>query len=74
MFVWNIFNFLLVFFKFLINKFAANQIYGKKYSGMDQVKFVKDGLQKILKRCLNRPYYLKMFKGCLPRIFFLVHS
>ena len=45
-------------------------IYGTKYSSMDQVNFVKDNLQKILKDMayLSRPYPFQFFKGCLPQI------
>ena len=37
---------------------------------MDQVKFVEDSLYKILSHIvrLSKPYHLKFFKGCLPKI------
>ena len=37
---------------------------------MDQVKFVEDSLYKILSHIvrLSKPYHLKFFKACLPKI------
>ena len=46
-------------------------IMGQYYSRMDQVKFVKDNLEKIClirQICLSRSYSIKFFKGCLPQI------
>ena len=42
--------------------------YGSRYSRMDQVKFLEDSLFKICCDlvCVSRPYYFKIFKGCLP--------
>ena len=44
--------------------------FGKKYSRMDQVKFVEDSLQKRWRDmvCLSRSYHFKFSKGCLPQI------
>ena len=41
-----------------------------KYLNMDQVKFVKDSLAKILnnKVCLNRQYHFNFYKYCFPQI------
>ena len=41
-----------------------------KYWSRDQVTFVEDRLEKVLSNmtCLNRPYHLKFFKGCLPQM------
>ena len=51
------------FFKNRMTK--SIRAYEKKYSRIDQVKFVEDSLQKIWRR----PYSFKFFKGCLPQIF-----
>ena len=40
------------------NKTFSVLIYGTKYSGIDQVKFI----------CLSRPYLFKVFKNCLLQI------
>ena len=56
------------------NSFSVEHLqttaYGTKYSRMDQVKFVKDSLQKIWSDmvCWGRPYHFKFFRGCLPQI------
>ena len=52
------------------------RIYESKYWRMDQVKFVNDSLEKIWsdRVFLSKPYHFKFLKGCLPQIFFLVHS
>ena len=54
----------------LIVSFLHVRTYGSRYSRMDQVKFVKDSLQKIWSDmfCLGRPYHFKFFKDCLPKI------
>ena len=46
------------------------EIYGSRYSRMDQLKFVEDSLQKIRSDmvCFGRPYHFKFLKGCLPQI------
>ena len=52
-------------------------VYGSRYSKIDQVKFVEDSLQKnwsdmvcLGRSSLGRPYHFKFFKGCLPQILF----
>ena len=54
----------------LIVNFSHVRTYGSRYSRMDQLKFVKDSLQKIWSDmfCLGRPYHFKFFKDCLPKI------
>ena len=44
------------------------ELYGAKYSRMNQVKFVEDSLQKIWSDMVCRPYHFKIFEGCLPQI------
>ena len=40
-----------------------------KYSRVDQTKFVEDSPKKLeVILCLNKPYHLEFFKGCLPQI------
>ena len=51
---------------------SQSQIFGTKYSRMDQVKFVETTFKKFeaiwSDRLLGRPYQFKFFKGCLLQI------
>ena len=57
------------------NETEIVKTYGTKYSSMDQVKFVKDSLEKLWSDmvCLSRPYNFKFLKVVFHK-FHLVHS
>ena len=45
------------------------ELYGSRYSRMDQVNLWKTAFKKFeVMVCLSRPYHFKFFKGCLPQI------